>query len=554
MDNQDFLQFGTVNSSLLSSEQQQGNLFLSEFLYSSDPKLNQSGSFSSQIEAAIADIEIKSVEYDSYFYKNALVKSRDEVMASPTSEFSTSSDNFDSVIGGVNSVNSEAVLDLAATTAVDRELNSVDSPGDEGDISTKFVQGETIAGAELTALKPEDDSATIALNGQEFVVALADLPYPGYLLKYEPGATLTYDENVQQWQQRMKDRGWDIDVDGLYGPQSESIARQFQQAKDLAVDGIVGPQTWEASFDTSTPPFPGNLFKYEPGEPLTYDANVEQWQQRMKDLGKTIDVDGLYGSQSAQVARDFQQEQGLAVDGIVGSQTWEASFDTDDAPPPPEEPIDPPTEEPTDPPSSFKDEVIRIANEEWEFFNRGALKEIEENAWQRIANEYWQTQDVQRTDIDTPAEVGSDTNPWSAAFISWVMQEAGAGNQFNYSQLHADYINQAIADRDSQAAFIGHPIDAYSLQVGDLIGANRPDDNGANGSDVVVTYDTAVDTGGYSSHVDIVVAIRPNEGEIDVIGGNVDNSVTLKTYTIDSEGKLINPDDGDTSDDFYVVI
>jgi predicted chitinase len=553
MENQDFLQIGAVNSFLPILGQQQGNFFSSDLIQPYGTNLSQSGSFSDQMEARIADVEIKEVEYDQYLHESVFGKSPSELVALPTnSESITSSERADFLIGNVTSVNSEAVLDSAFATAkeqlesfvsdeefldqmnlalgddwspqaadaliqelasgeampkieilpaanlkangafgegtiylsekfltentanpeavagvlleeighyVDQELNSVDSSGDEGNIFVKLVQGETISGAELTALKAEDDSATIALNGQEIAVELADPPYPGYLLKYEPGETLTYDENVQQW------------------------------------------------------------------------------QQRMKDLGKTIDVDGLYGPQSAQVARDFQQEQGLGVDGIVGPQTWEASFDTDDVtlPPPP-------------------DEVIRIANEEWEFFDRGTLKETEEGAWQHIASEYWQTQDVERTDIDTPAEVGSDNNPWSAAFISWVMQEAGAGDQFNYSQLHADYINQAIEDRESEAAFIGHPIDAYSLQPGDLIGANRPDENGPNGSDVIVTYDTAVDTGGYSSHVDIVVATRPDEGEIDVIGGNVDNSVTLETYTIDSEGKIINPDDGDGSDDFFVVI
>lgn len=440
-----------------------------------------------------------------------------------------------------NAANPEAVAGVLLEEIghyVDQELGNVDSPGDEGDIFARLVQGETIAGAELTALKAEDDSATIALNGQEFVVELADPPYPGYLLQYEPGESLTYDENVQQWQQRMKDRGWDIDVDGLYGPASESIARQFQQAKDLAVDGIVGPETWEASFDTSTPPFPGNLFKYESGETLTYDANVEQWQQRMSDLGKTIDVDGLYGPQSAQVARDFQAEQGLSVDGIVGPQTWEASFDTET--PPPEEspppPVEPPQPEPT---SSFQENVVAIARQEWEDFDQGALKEDEPEAVQQI-EEYFQSFGGEYTD-----------QAWSAAFISWVMGEAGAGEAFNYSQLHADYINQAIADRESGAAFIGYDIDEYSPQVGDLIGRNRPDNNGSGGSDVIVTYDDAVDTGGYSSHVDIVVATRP--GEIDVIGGNVSDSVTLETYTIDSEGKIINDNDA-VDDDWFVVI
>ncbi len=208
--------------------------------------------------------------------------------------------------------------------------------------------------------------------------------------------------------------------------------------------------------------------------------------------------------------------------------------------------------------SVFGDEVVRIANEEWVFFGNhvydqddGYLEERDEEAWQRIADEYWQTQGIERIDIDTPEEVASDNNPWSAAFISWVMQEAGAGDQFNYSALHADYINQAIEDRESEsdAAFIGYSIEEYSPKVGDLIGSNR---EGEEGGEITVTYDTARDYESYNSHVDIVVATRL--GEIDVIGGNVEETVTLRTFQVDPEGKLINPNDGDETDDFFVVI
>ncbi|MGL5082039.1 MAG: DUF2272 domain-containing protein [Microcoleaceae cyanobacterium] len=176
-------------------------------------------------------------------------------------------------------------------------------------------------------------------------------PYPGYLFTYEPGETLTYDANVELWQQQMKDLGFDIDVDGLYGPESESVARQFQESKGLDVDGVVGPDTWEASFGTDSveppseppvdsgdvPPYPGYLLTYEPGETLSYDANVELWQQQMKDLGFEIDVDGLYGPQSEAIARQFQESKGLDVDGVVGPDTWDASFGTDSVDIPPDE-------------------------------------------------------------------------------------------------------------------------------------------------------------------------------------------------------------------------
>lgn len=55
-------------------------------------------------------------------------------------------------------------------------------------------------------------------------------------------------EDLRRWQQRMADRGWQIGVDGLYGPQTEKIARAFQLEKGLTVDGKIGPATWAAAW------------------------------------------------------------------------------------------------------------------------------------------------------------------------------------------------------------------------------------------------------------------------------------------------------------------
>lgn len=53
----------------------------------------------------------------------------------------------------------------------------------------------------------------------------------------------------------MADRGWRITVDGIYGPQTASVAHQFQVEKRLSADGLVGPQTWRAAWHLPvTPP------------------------------------------------------------------------------------------------------------------------------------------------------------------------------------------------------------------------------------------------------------------------------------------------------------
>jgi peptidoglycan hydrolase-like protein with peptidoglycan-binding domain len=69
--------------------------------------------------------------------------------------------------------------------------------------------------------------------------------WPGrYLRDYTSGS------DARLWQQRMRDRGWPITVDGAYGPKSAATCRAFQQEKHLGVDGVVGPATWATTFRT----------------------------------------------------------------------------------------------------------------------------------------------------------------------------------------------------------------------------------------------------------------------------------------------------------------
>lgn len=75
-------------------------------------------------------------------------------------------------------------------------------------------------------------------------------PWPGRYLRYTPGTPMVQGADVHTWQQRMRDRGWAIGVDGAYGPASATICGKFQADKHLAVDRIVGPVTWAAAWTT----------------------------------------------------------------------------------------------------------------------------------------------------------------------------------------------------------------------------------------------------------------------------------------------------------------
>lgn len=50
-------------------------------------------------------------------------------------------------------------------------------------------------------------------------------------------------ESVRHLQDMLKSRGYNIEVDGHFGPQTEAAIRDFQGKNNLKVDGLVGPQT-----------------------------------------------------------------------------------------------------------------------------------------------------------------------------------------------------------------------------------------------------------------------------------------------------------------------
>lgn len=117
--------------------------------------------------------------------------------------------------------------------------------------------------------------------------------------------------------------------------------------------------------------------------------------------------------------------------------------------------------------------------------------------------------------------------PWSAAFISYVMKQAGAGNRFFYSPQHSQYISRAIRDflqHKADAGYWGRRLADAKPQIGDLVCWARQ---------AGVDYDHQ-HNGDYAGHCDLIVAVR--DGQVDVIGGNVENSVTKRPLALDRDG------------------
>ena len=141
---------------------------------------------------------------------------------------------------------------------------------------------------------------------------------------------------------------------------------------------------------------------------------------------------------------------------------------------------------------------------------------------------------------------GRWADPWSAAFISWVMCEAGLGNtsQFQRSIAHWNYIDQAIAARDGRApnaAYVAYNLGEENILPGDMLCSGR---RPAYTNLAERRRQTGV---GARTHCDIVVQIDEKNARILTVGGNVRRAVSVKLFPAakDARGnwRPVNPAD-----------
>lgn len=182
-------------------------------------------------------------------------------------------------------------------------------------------------------------------------------------------------------------------------------------------------------------------------------------------------------------------------------------------------------------PPSLKEMIAIKAQQEYDRWHRnGTLRETD-TAATGILLEYWKLGVIPVSKYDLQNSSWQYHHPWSAVFISWVMQEAGAGNAFPYSNNHAKYIVWARenAGNRSPAAFTAYDVKdprAAWPEPGDLVCMNR-----RSRQFTLQTINSKC-----ISHCDIVVETNREKGYIVAIGGNVGQTVNKRIVWLNSEG------------------
>jgi hypothetical protein len=189
----------------------------------------------------------------------------------------------------------------------------------------------------------------------------------------------------------------------------------------------------------------------------------------------------------------------------------------------------------------MKQATIQRATREWTHFDRQVVRfdGREESiphvgAWEDDAshtgrvNVYWRA-------VGKPGIDGLDCQqPWSAAFMTWVMQGAGVPDtQFQPASAHWGYLAPMIDEATLPGRyFVPRRIQEYSPNPGDLICATR----GQALWRPMGGDPSATRLQGLEAHCDLVVA--KSGSVLEAIGGNVRNSVSKSVLELDPQGRL----------------
>ena len=130
-----------------------------------------------------------------------------------------------------------------------------------------------------------------------------------------------HDERVITLKERLMEKGFmeGDEPSDYYGEQTASSVQLFQRACDLEITGTLDDTTFTMLMDENAPSYLLNVG--------LNGTDVEEVQKRLKKLGYLkVKVTGYFGADTEAAVKAFQKNNGLTVDGCVGSETREVLY------------------------------------------------------------------------------------------------------------------------------------------------------------------------------------------------------------------------------------
>jgi hypothetical protein len=183
--------------------------------------------------------------------------------------------------------------------------------------------------------------------------------------------------------------------------------------------------------------------------------------------------------------------------------------------------------------TTFTDKLAGICFDERARFDNGAGKEYDP-PYSDYVGEYWVSIGI--TNLKGNTVQGGIRPAWSSAFVSFCVRKAGAGSKFKYAQAHCHYIDAAMKAAEtagSNYGYLARKPEDYAPKVGDIVCAGREYAKSYTFDMAKMVY---LADSFYPSHGDIVV--KKNADSVEVIGGNLGESVKRKVLALNSAGKL----------------
>jgi hypothetical protein len=181
--------------------------------------------------------------------------------------------------------------------------------------------------------------------------------------------------------------------------------------------------------------------------------------------------------------------------------------------------------------ADIRNAIVRICREELARFDDGKAKETDDPQFLRVGD-YWRA--VGQPNNGRTIDANGTRPASSAAFISFVLKEAGAGDSFKYAVAHCHYF-QDFVDRAGPALYEAVSAADAIPQVGDIVHYGRAS---AERHDFAAARADYGNDSFYPSHSSIVVEVDHHAGVIRTIGGNEGNSVKLAAHRLEEDGRL----------------